>query len=451
MDITIRRVAAALAVPSLLCASAFAQLTVGPAGSGATFDQVSDALAAAAPGAVIHVAAGVYEPFVVDRDVSIVGAGSDQCFVAWPANSTVSGIAVNGVPAGETVRISGFGLDSATNASVNVPRIHLSQCDGRVELVDLRSLTLESTAANFWGFTALGIADCDAVVLQGVEARGSHGAFGGTLVGSGGTAGSIVASRVWLSGCLFAGGHGGDGGGGEALVITDGSFVEVSRSEMLGGNGGAHFGFEWWDIYSFQGEHAILTTDSRLVIVDSTVIGGDGSQTSDQDWSGGGPAIRTGNGTDLRYSPNSELRSGANGIGEYQAGFDIQNHGVASVTVVAETENRPTLRMSPPLVAPGDVTAIQATGRAGAVHAAYAALAGLTPLEVPGTGMFVHIDPLIAFPVAILVLDGSGTASTQLVVPPFAALSGLELVLQSIDVDISALRISNPALLTVRQ
>ena len=121
------------------------------------------------------------------------------------------------------------------------------------------------------------------------------------------------------------------------------------------------------------------------------------------------------------------------------------------MTVVADTENRPTLRMSPPLVAPGDVTAIQATGSAGAVHAAYATLAGLTPLEVPRTGMFVHIDPLIAFPVAILVLDGSGTASTQLVVPPFAALSGLELVLQSIDVDISALRISNPALLTVRQ
>lgn len=451
MDVTIRRIAAALAAPALLCAPVFAQLTVGPAGSGATFDQVSDALAAAAPGALIYVAAGVYEPFIVDRAVSIIGAGPDQSLVAWPPSSAESGIVVSGVPIGETVRISGLGLDPDTNASVNVPRIRISQCDGRVELVDVHADALTSNAPNYWGHVAVKIEHCDAVFLEGVEAGGSHGAYGGTLVGGGGDAGFIEASRVWLNGCLFVGGHGGDSGGGGALNIAQGSFVQLSRTEAIGGNGGAHFGFVWWDIYSYEGEQAIKTTASQLVIVDSRIIGGDGSQTSEQDWSGGGPAIRTGNDTELTYSSNTEVRSGVNGLGDYQAGFDIQSFGFSGVTVVAETESRPTLRMSPPLVAPGDLVAIEASGRAGAVHAAYASLSGTAPFEIPGTGMFVHIDPSAAFPVAALALDGAGGASLNLIVPPIAALAGLELVLQSIDADLSAIRISNPTLLTVRQ
>jgi hypothetical protein len=73
------RALSALSLPvvaALLAQPLVAQSTVGPPGSGAPFEQFSDAVAAAAPNAPILVAEGEYGPFLVEKPLTIVGTGS---------------------------------------------------------------------------------------------------------------------------------------------------------------------------------------------------------------------------------------------------------------------------------------------------------------------------------------------------------------------------------------
>ncbi len=73
--------AVAALVALLATPHAAGQLTVGPAGSGAQFTEISAAVVAAQPGDVVLVAPGTYGAFLVDKAVTIVGAGHDLVVV----------------------------------------------------------------------------------------------------------------------------------------------------------------------------------------------------------------------------------------------------------------------------------------------------------------------------------------------------------------------------------
>ena len=239
-----------VAIPSALCA----QITVGPPGSGATYQQISAAVAAAPPGAQILVQGGSYDPFVITQSGSIVRVGTIPSVIEWPVGSTAAAIEVSQLPAGQTVRLSGLSLDPTTNSSA--PRIHLHQCAGRVELLDVVSGAQAFTSATNVDEAVLLAEDCDAVYLQSCTLHGSsppsQAAWQRASTGL-----DVRNSKVWCNACSIRGGHGWDGYGGDGISAASGSFVHLSRTTVIGGSGGAHFGFYWWDIYGFQGEDGI--------------------------------------------------------------------------------------------------------------------------------------------------------------------------------------------------
>src|SRR5690606_11065710 len=77
--------------------AASAQILVGPVGSGAAYQEISAAVAAAPVGASILVQSGSYQPFTVSQGVSIVAIGTTPCLIAIPAGTTTAAIEVTQV------------------------------------------------------------------------------------------------------------------------------------------------------------------------------------------------------------------------------------------------------------------------------------------------------------------------------------------------------------------
>lgn len=435
---------------SLFALAAFApavlaQITVGPPGSGANFQQISAAVAAAAPGAKIFVLPGIYDPFVVTQSVSILGEDASQCVVSIPLGSNVGLIEVSQLPASHQVRISGLSLDPTTSSPE--PRIAVRQCAGRVAFVDVFSEQLAySSSQNIDESVAL-VEDSDTVHFENCLLKGS-GPPGNQSWQNGSSGLEVINSRVWCSGCTTKGGPGYEGYGGSAIRASAGSFVHLSRTTAIGGSGGAHIGFYWWDIYAFSGEEAVSVSASELVVAGGTgnqLEGGAGGNAG-TDWGGGGPAIWAMGQSVVRYASDAVLIGGFDGIAQYQTPqiFSV----VASDLVVAEAHVRPTLMVVPADVAPGQTAVIESDGDAGALHAVFVSFDTIAPVLIPN-GQFVHIDPNNAVLLSLTPIGAIGVGSVAVPVPAIAALSGLELTLQALDTNLASLRITNPALLTV--
>ena len=435
--------ASVLGVASL----ALAQITVGPPGSGASYQQISAAVAAAPLGAKIFVQGGTYEPFVVSQSISIVRVGPAPCVISWPPGSTAAAIEVTQLPIGQTVRLSGLSLDPVSNSSA--PRIHLHQCAGRVELLGVVSLPQSVSASNVDEAVLL-VENCSAVLLQSCVLHGSwppqqaqwQRASSGL---------EIHNSRIWCNACSIRGGHGWEGYGGDAIVALASSTVHLSRTAAIGGRGGAHFGFVWWDIYGYPGEEGIDLDNSEAVIAggpDNLVEGGEGVLLSAIDWTSGGAAVRVRDNGTVRYAADVVLVPGLDGTGLTTMPAVL---AVApGATEVAEAAIRTTLALYPSAATPGQLLGISSAGNASATHAVFVAFAGIDPVMLPNV-QSLHILPASAALVALTTLDATGLGSTPVQVPAVAALAGLELILQSVDVNLSTLRVSNPALLTIGQ
>lgn len=429
----------------LLALPATSQLTVGPPGSGAAFDQIDDALAVAAVGETVLVAPGTYEPFTVTQGVSVVGAGSGQTEVAIPAGSTEGAIDVVGVPAGQTARVSGIMLSSATTSADG--RIEIVQCAGRVELVDVVSQHPAFGVGYFVDEPTARVEDCTAVVIDGCDLRGSRPPTQSDWM-SASTALLVRNSSVWIQGSSLRGGWGVEGYGAEALRVEAGSFVHVSASELYGGSGGAHFGFYWWDIYGYSGEEGLRATDSEVVLAGgpgNVCEGAPGFQLSGTDWTGGGSAAQLAGSAVLRYASDVVLVAGDHGDGTPNTHLVVV---APTATAVAEPVVRPTLGFDLPGAQLGQTVQLTTTGNPGATHLVFLALGGIAPVAL-GNGRHVHLDPTTAVALPPIGLDGSGEASLPVVVPPSTALAGLELVLQGLDANVGALRLTNPALATI--
>ncbi|MDF1800195.1 MAG: hypothetical protein P1V81_13530, partial [Planctomycetota bacterium] len=132
-----------LATFLLSAAAAAGTITVGPTGSGAQFDDIADAITAAQPGDVLLVASGQYvdaTPLVVDKPLTILGAGSDttsfQAVATSPFDKPLP-LHVVGLQAGEEVRIAGLTLRSQTLGGFVASTFVVENCVGPVVLSDI--------------------------------------------------------------------------------------------------------------------------------------------------------------------------------------------------------------------------------------------------------------------------------------------------------------------------
>lgn len=126
-----------------LTTSAFALSTFSVS---AQFSQIQEAIRTASPGDTIEVMPGLYQPFVVDKGVNVIGRG----FVAVPEWEVV------GVPAGQTARVSNIDAGVFHHLSgngiavrncegpVHISSILTSVVDGKIDVVDSAFVTLSN-------------------------------------------------------------------------------------------------------------------------------------------------------------------------------------------------------------------------------------------------------------------------------------------------------------------
>lgn len=442
----------ALALPAalLIAAPALADITVGPSGSGAQYDQIADAITAAPAGETLRVAPGTYQPFVLDKPLTILGAGSDVVVIDIAQGSNEGAVDVVGIPAGQRATISGLAITD--QAASRDGRIEITDCAGRVHLLDVVSEAVYGVTS-YSDEATLRVSNSSAVVCE-------HCVFVGLrshwpqewMQGSPGV--HALQSRVWLNDCVLVGGRGNDGHGGAGLLAQNGSFVHATRTMIEGGDGGAHFGFEWWDIYGYSGEEAVTVDASTVVLAGgdgNMVRGGAGHPVDGINWSGGGAAVLLIGGSVLRTAPDTALENGVNGDGSITTAPAVHNPPLGGSSEIAETSRRSILGTADPVVAPGGNVVVNAAGEPGAQHMVFASPFAIAPLEVPGLGQHVHLEGALAIPITVLTLDGTGTGGFAVTLPNLTGLTGLEFVMQSIDLDLSALRLSNPALVLVGQ
>lgn len=205
-----RRALVALAlVPSLPLADT---LLVGPPGSGAPFDSIAQAVAAAQPGDTVCVLPGAYtgtETIDIDKPLTLLGAGSAQTtyqsLPIFPGSSTLP-LHVHDLGAGEEARVAGLLLKAQLLGGIVGP-------------------------------AALVVADCAGpVVLADVHGIGSTSSGPGN-----GVAQVRNSSQVLLDGCTVTGSATNETFGAQTSLFVESSTVHLNASTILGSDGPAPF------------------------------------------------------------------------------------------------------------------------------------------------------------------------------------------------------------------
>jgi hypothetical protein len=209
-------VLAALLVAGAPPASA-ATLQVCP--SGCSFTTIAGALAAAANGDTIGIAAGTYSGgFIVDKNVTLRGEGADQTTISGGG----PGLAVVGVAGGV----------SATIESVTITGGTLFFGGG---IVNVGTLTLkESTVSGNDAFLGGGIANGGTLTLQESTVSGNDAFLGGGILNNAG--GTVTLKESTVSGNTAAAGGGIINGG--TLTLTESTVSRNTATGGLGGGGG---------------------------------------------------------------------------------------------------------------------------------------------------------------------------------------------------------------------
>jgi hypothetical protein len=442
-------------VAALLAQPLVAQFTVGPPGSGAPFEQISDAVAAVAPNATILVAGGEYGPFLVDKPLTIVGTGSGpgpvgSVIVHPDPGGGLPAIRVASIAAGGVVRLAGLGV--ATAVATPFARIRLESSAGLILLVDVAARGTDFSASGSSSDASLVIDGCDAVVLESCAVFGVTAPAGQALLN--GTAGArIVDSAVWINGGDLRGAGGGsqffNGGlGAPGLRATD-SVVKLSRTAIVGGGGGVVWHFDPLLTYGFAGAQGVDLLRSELVVAGGEgngIVGGYGPAIDEEVWHPGGPAVRVNADSTLRIAADATRAPGEDGNGGASTQAVVQ--AGAGATVLLEALPRPPLGIVPATPRPGDALTFRFGGTPGAVPAVW-----LSPDPAGPAALAVGdllLDPGQLFFLGTVVLDGTGQGVLGATVPTDVGLLGLGIVCQSATVAPGpSLRLSNPAALFV--
>jgi hypothetical protein len=201
--------AVALAAP----AAPQALLTVDDSG-GADYTGIAEALAAAAPGDRILVAAGQYAAFTLDKAVVLVGEGAG-------ALPQVAGLVLVTTTAGGT--ISTLGLE----------RLHVQGAAGTVLIEDVNVIRPALAPC-----PAVLVEDSERVAFAGCSMQGGPGDPNCSPPGV-----EVRDSVVLLTDCVITGGRGANdpldpGDGAPGVLLQAGADVDVVHSVVTGGTGG---------------------------------------------------------------------------------------------------------------------------------------------------------------------------------------------------------------------
>lgn len=423
-----------------------ADITVGPAGSGAQTDSINDALFNAEEGETIFVLPGTYDNIQVKRQsVRILGAGADQVTFSYSGDALFSeGSRIFDLTANQQVFISGVTFDNQTATAFEGSALVFDN-DGRVYFHDCVFLSQAGAA-----IATLQVERCDEVVLDRCTVLGFQPEFvKSPFSGSGVDALKADAARLWMNDSRIQGGSAVQtapffADGGDGLVLND-SQVTLHGSEVLGGQG-----FDSGSGTPTAGT-GVRATRSDVVIsgpAGTQVVGGSGFSSDPLVVTTAGSAIAFEDDVcSLIHSSTVALVGGVASDGAPAAALEL---GGSPATV--ELFQRPGLRASAASVAPGNSFALSLDGEPLSAHAVVLATATVSTYTLATAFGDVILDPASITVLAALGLDASGAATLPLSLPPEPSLSGTTGWFQSLQTGLGGgARVSLPAALIVGQ
>jgi hypothetical protein len=230
-------------------------LRVGPGG----FAEITQAIAAAAAGDTIEVAAGSYSPFTLDKALTITAAPGARVTIQ-PRFPIVHNVLRP--PVGTTARIAGveflnpFPLLIGAETRVERGTVWMQDCV-------CESLNRQQSAG-LWVSNATAVLERCVCAGFGV----ATGAVAGQIHGL-----QADSASVFASDCRFAGSHTGfDHLGAGAGIFANGSAVHCVHCTVDGGNGDP-------TCFRMGGQGILSRTGSLLWLADCTVRGGNGPCT----------------------------------------------------------------------------------------------------------------------------------------------------------------------------
>lgn len=417
-------VAACLATPALA-----ADLQVDAAGAPGTFATLSGAIAAAAPGDRIFVAAGDYAEIVqVNKPLRILAEAG--AVLRLPPSQSTANLTIRDIPAGAEVVVSGIrvvgalsgipfpgfeghavqvlntsgrvvlhALDVDVSAfsalvAINAPQLLLLDCDFDADF---------TVAQSCGAYPLVQVAAANLVVSNG-EFHGADAFFDATCQRPGMPALRATGAQVVLHNSLFVGGSSASQSvtakDGAAAVIADGgSVVDLRSSTLQGGDGGLTFLFD-----------PVVTP-----------IYGNGA-----------PALTVTGGSAALLSDFTTTVGGLSGDGLFQsASTSVDPSSTAQATGI----RYPTLALvspNPLQVAPGWNVTLALTGHPGDVQLLLLAGAASAPLAIPGLAGEFLVNPIGLTNLGAVVIDNTGASFWNATVPNQPALIGVTAYFQTV-------------------
>jgi hypothetical protein len=433
-------------------------LTVGPAGSGADFEKIADAIASAAPGDTVLVYPGNYEStavLLIEKSLTLIGFGSDvttyTTVPSFPLSATLP-LLVRNLGPGEEVRVAGLRLASKASVISSGPAIAvLSDCAGPVTLADVAGY---GTPGGLGISGVVFVQRCDQVLLDGCSFASFPATQDAFLVQPGL---GVVESTVHVNACAIAGaagialGSGPVADGAPGIHAVD-SLVRLSRSKVLGGNGGGSILLLVSPLAS-DGGPALAGSGSTYYVRgggDDELRGGKGgvgSASGTPVYGFGSAAIALSSDSLASTTPDVALAPGPDGDGQVTAP-PVDPSG----TWAQLPERLATLAGAPSVVPLGGATTVALGGEPGSLWFPFFSFAQAPALAIPGIAGVVVL-PLGGYAaLPAVVLDGAGAGSFPVPIPTTPVLAGLSVLVQGLALSPSgAPSISSPSLVAIAQ
>lgn len=399
-------------------------LTVGPAGSGATFTQIRVAINAAQPDDVLLVQPGVYAPIVVNKPLRILATGAGVVV----AGTTPNGILVDGLAAGREIVLAGI---EVRVLSVE-PAILLRNSPGTLVLQDV--LVRGGLAG-----VALQVENCERVLL--LHSR---------LLDSGRTGLGLGALEAVQSTLLIANSE--LSGAGDVFtsqlacpaLSAHGCTLHVWRTRLVGGSSfGKAAGFGPAD-----GGAGLRAESTRV-----TLYGGPGAELLGGRGGGslfgghpGGPGLELLSGSSARIQAGVSLTGGLDDTGTFPTPNVRADASSSSVTIPREL---PSLASTVRQATLGSSFDLLRNGGPGNLQSLFASIATGPNVGFPRVLGLGCLDPTHLVPLGNEIVPAGGAWTTTVQVPPVSSLLGTTVFFQSVEAAAGTYAIGNPELVTI--